>query len=110
MAGSVITVSSRISLPELERRVRERVARDGVAPLAAVSGRQRTHLHRLRQRLVADPGLDVIGGTARPDGTTWLTVFAAGQPRAGFMGDARTDAPAEDPDGDYWSAPEPGTG
>ena len=86
----MITVSSRISLDVLERRVRERVARDGVAPLAAVSGRQRTHLLRLRARLLTDPGLDVYGGTERPDGSTWLTVFPAGDRRAGYFGEAHT--------------------
>jgi hypothetical protein len=106
MAPTVITVSSRISVGELERIVRERVARDGVAALAAVSGRQRTHLLRLRARLVADPALAVYGGTTRPDGTVPLTVFAAGGPRPGWMGGPRTDV-VEDPDGDYWSAPGP---
>jgi len=52
-------------------------------------GRQRRHLLRLRARLVADPGLDVYGGTGRPDGTTWLTVCPAGG-RPAYMGDART--------------------
>ena len=89
MAGSVITVSSRIPLAELERRVRERVARDGVAPLAAVSARQRGHLVQLRAKLVADPRLDVYGGTVRPDGTTWLIVCPAGG-RPGWWGEPRT--------------------
>src|SRR6266702_4464721 len=73
MPGTVITLSSRISLDVLERRVRERVARDGVAPLAAVSGRQRAHLLRLRARLVEDPALWVAGGTVRPVGTACVT-------------------------------------
>jgi hypothetical protein len=106
MTATVITLSSRISLAELERRVRERVARDGVAPMAAVSGRQRTHLLRLRARLVADPALVVIGGTVRPDGTTWLTVFpAGGGPRPGWFGGV-AGQPGEDPDGGYPDDPE----
>ena len=106
MPGTVITVSSRISLAELERRVRERVTRDGVAPLAAVSGRQQTHLLRLRARLVTDAALWVAGGTGRPDGTTWLIVVLAGSTHAGYFGDARTGQPDEDPDGTYWDVPD----
>ncbi|SRR6266568_1257695 len=104
MPGTVITLSSRISLDVLERRVRERVARDGVAPLAAVSGRQRAHLLRLRARLVEDPALWVAGGTVRPDGTAWLVVVLAGNLRAGYFGGV-AGQPDEDPDGDYWSEP-----
>jgi hypothetical protein len=89
MAGSVITVSSRIPLDELERRVRERVRRDGVAPLAAVSARQQGHLLRLRALLVDDPGLDVYGGTIRPDGSIWLIVCPAGG-RPGYWGEPHT--------------------
>lgn len=91
MSGTVITVSSRVSLAELDRRVRERVSRDGVAPLAAVSGRQRSHLLRLRSLLTADPGLDVYGGTRRPDGTTWLIVLPAGARHAGWYGYAQCE-------------------
>ncbi len=89
--GSVVTISPRVPVDELERRTRARIARDGVAVFAAVTadGRQRRHLLRLRARLVADPGLDVYGGTGRPDGTTWLTVCPAGG-RPAYMGDART--------------------
>jgi hypothetical protein len=104
MAGTVITVSPRVSLSDLERLARARLDRDGVAVFAAVTadGRQRHHLLRLRARLVADPALEVYGGTGRPDGTTGLTVFAAGGPRPGWFGGAKTGE-VEDPDGDYWS-------
>jgi hypothetical protein len=101
MPGTVITVSSRISVAELERRVRERVARDGVAALAAVSSRQRGHISGLLKRLATDPGLDVYGGTIRPDGTVNLIVFAAGGPRPGWFGGVA--GVVEDEDGDYWS-------
>jgi hypothetical protein len=89
--GSVVTISPRIPAAELERRARARIERDGVAVYAAVTAdkRQRAHLLRLRARLVADPGLDVYGGTGRPDGTTWLTVCLKGG-RPGYTGDART--------------------
>jgi hypothetical protein len=102
----VVTISPRVPVAELERRARARIGRDGVAVFTAVTadGRQRRHLLRLRARLVADPGLDVYGGTGRPDGTTWLTVCLTGG-RPAYMGDARTDQPDEDPDGGYWSVP-----
>lgn len=109
MPGTVITISPLVPVAELERRARALIERDGIAVYAAVTadGRQRRHLMRLRARLVADPALDVSGGTGRPDGTTWLIACPAGG-RPAYMGDVRTGQPDEDPDGDYWSAP--GTG
>jgi hypothetical protein len=104
MPGTVITISPRVPVAKLEQIARGRVRRDGVAVFAAVTadGRQRSHLLRLRARLVADPALEVYGGTGRPDGITNLTVFAAGGPRPGWFGGAKTGE-VEDPDGDYWS-------
>jgi hypothetical protein len=107
--ASVVTISPRVPVAELERRARVRIERDGVAVFAAVTAdsRQRAHLLRLRARLVADPAFKVIGGTGRPDGTTHLIVVTAGQqPPVGWFGGAKTDV-VEDPDGDYWSALEP---
>lgn len=95
MAGSVVTISPRIPLAELERRLRARLARDGVAVLAAASAddRQRRYLRKLRARLAGDPGLSVFYGD-RLDGATWLTVCRAGEERlAAYFGDARTDRP-----------------
>lgn len=108
MTATVITISPRVPVAELERRARALIERDGVAVYAAVTadGRQRRHLLRLRSRLTAGPALDVYGGTGRPDGTTWLIACPAGT-RPAWLGEARTDEPDEDPDGDYWSAPGP---
>jgi hypothetical protein len=91
MLGTVITISPRVPVAELERRARALVARDGVAVYAAVTadGRQRHHLLRLRKLLAAGPGLDVYGGTGRPDRTTWLIVCQTGG-RPAYFGDART--------------------
>jgi hypothetical protein len=89
--GSVVTISPLVPVAELERRAIARIGRDGVAVYAAVTAdrRQRAHLLRLRARLVADPALDVYGGTGRPDGTTFLVVCPKGG-RPAYMGDART--------------------
>jgi hypothetical protein len=83
VAGMVITVSPRVRVADLERMARSRVARDGVAELAAVTAdaRQRRQLRRVGLRLAADPGLDVFFGD-RSDGATYLTAFPAGLQRA----------------------------
>ena len=47
---------------------------------------QLTRLHRLRGRLIHDPGLDVFYGD-RPGGVSYLTVYLAGDRSAGIMGE-----------------------
>jgi streptogramin lyase len=78
MAGTVVTISSRVGAAEFERLARARVRRDGVAALAArtSNARQRGRLEQVAYRLAVDDGLDCYGLTPRPDGTTWLTVYA----------------------------------
>jgi len=112
MAGTVVTISPLMHVAEIVLRTRARVERDGVAELAAATAdrRQVAHLRRVGKRLAADKSLECYLAD-RTDGATYLTVFAAGQKhRPGVMGDARTDARAEDPDGDYWSVPKPPAG
>jgi hypothetical protein len=89
VAGSVITLSSRVDLDELKRLVVARVKRDGVAPLCAVSSRQVRHLWLLAERLALDPGLEVYG-SPHPDGITYMTVFAAGKRDVGWWGEPHT--------------------
>jgi hypothetical protein len=107
MPGTVITISPLIPVAKLEKIACGRVQRDGVAVFAAVTadGRQRSHLKRLGARLADDPALEVYGLTGRPDGTTWLTVFAAGKRDAGWFGGPH-GLPAEADD--YWSEPDTG--
>ena len=90
-AGSVVTISPRVHLGDLERLARTRLARYGVAVFAAVTadGRQRHHLRKLGERLAGDPAFEVHGGP-QTDGTTSLIVFAAGGPRPGWFGGPKT--------------------
>jgi hypothetical protein len=79
----MVTVSPRVPVVKLERIARSRVARDGGAVFAGLSAdrRQRAQLLRLGGRLAADPGLVVLGGNDRADGTVQVIVFRAGQQR-----------------------------
>jgi hypothetical protein len=76
MTATLITVSPRVHVEDLERMVRSRVARDGVAALVAPSGdpRQRRQLDRLVERLANDAQLDCYLAD-HPDGTALLSVF-----------------------------------
>jgi hypothetical protein len=87
MAGSVVTLSPRIHAAELERKARARIARGGVAVYVAATAdrRQRAHLHRLRDRLMGDPALEVHCSD-QPGGTTQLAAWPVGQPPAGWWG------------------------
>lgn len=109
MAGTVITISPRVSLADAERLARSRLARDGMVEFAAAvaDGRQLAHLRRLWTRLVDDPGLMVFYAD-RLDGAVYLTLFNAGQrPPVGWFGDAKIDRPDDGADGDHWSVPDP---
>jgi hypothetical protein len=87
MAATVITLSPRIPVAEIERRTRALVARDGVAELAADSAdaRQVAQLRRVARRMAADPGLECYLAD-RTDSATYLTVFMAGKRDAGWWG------------------------
>jgi hypothetical protein len=100
--GSVVTVSSRLRPDAVERMARARIARHGVAQLAAEASnwRQLRLLHEVRDQLAADPDLDVFYGE-RPDGYSYLTAYPAGQRRPGIMGEPNG---AENPE-DYFAAP-----
>jgi hypothetical protein len=84
--GSVITVSPRDRIADLQRMAGARVKRDGVTQFAAVTAdrMQLVRLRRLRGRLLASPGLDVFYGD-RPDGMSYLTVYPAGDRSAGIF-------------------------
>jgi hypothetical protein len=101
--GSVITISSRVRAGELERMARARAARDGVTQLAAETsnGRQLRLLRQVRDRLVADPGLEVFGPSDHGDGFSYVWAHPAGARHAGVIGQPNG---AEDPE-DYWDVP-----
>jgi len=100
--GSVITVTTRLRPGALERMARSRLDRDGVAQFAAETsnGRQRRLLRQVRDSLAADADLDVFYAD-RTDGTTYCTVYWAGERQAAIWGTPR-HLQDEDPDGDYW--------
>src|SRR5437764_15489441 len=87
-AGSVITVSPRDRIGDLERMARTRTARDGVVQFGAVTAdrMQLARLRRLRGRLVHVPAFDVFYGDRR-DGMSYLTVYPAGERSAGIWGE-----------------------
>ena len=90
MTATVITLSPRVPVAEIERRIQARVDRDGVAEVAAATGdgRQVAYLRRISRRLAADPALECYFAD-RMDGATYLTVFAAGKRPAGWWGEPR---------------------
>ena len=94
--GSVVTVSTQGHADRYERMARRRVARDGVAALAAETsnGRQRRLLGRVRDGLASDAGLDVFYGDRR-DGMSYLTVYLAGERSAGIWGEPNGTANPE---------------
>ena len=81
MGGTVITLSSRISLDDAERMVRGRLERDGEAMVAGKGQRQDRRLHRLHDQLSDDPALEVRGWLGRADGVNYLTVAGVAAPR-----------------------------
>jgi hypothetical protein len=95
--GSVVTVSPRHRIADLERMARSRIARDGAAQFAAVTAdrMQLARLRRLRGRLIHDLRLDVFYGD-RVDGMSYLTVYPAGDRSAGIMGDPNGADDSED--------------
>jgi hypothetical protein len=94
MTATVVTISARVNVRELERLARARVDRDGVAPLAAptASRRQVQQLHHLKHRLSGDDSLDCY--SAEHGDAAHLTVFlrsGRGSRRGvGWFGEART--------------------
>lgn len=91
-AGSVVSVSTRRSRPDdLERLARSRIARDGVTQLAAASssGRQLRLLREVRDRLAADPALEVFGPSDHGDGISYVWAHPAGTRHAGVYGQPR---------------------
>jgi hypothetical protein len=101
--GSVVTVSPRDRLADLEQMARSRVERDGVAQFAAATADrlQMVRLRRLRGRLLATPDLDVFYGD-RTDGYSYLTVYPPGERAAAVWGEPKG---VENPE-DYWDSPE----
>jgi hypothetical protein len=79
MGGTVITLSSRISLDDAERMVRDRLERDRQVTVAGKGGRLDRRLHRLHTRLRDDPALEVRGWSGQADGVTHLTVARPGE-------------------------------
>jgi hypothetical protein len=118
VAGTVITVDPRIRVPTLVRIARERVARDGAVQFAAATAdrRQRQQLRRLRDRLAADPALDVFGPSDHLDGAVYVWAHPVGTRQAGVWGSpmvAAVQAQLDPADVDVqildglWDAPEP---
>jgi hypothetical protein len=101
--GSVVTVSPRDRIADLERLARMRVARDGVIEFAAVTAdrMQMVRLRRLRGRLLADPSLGCYFA-GRTDGASYLTVCLAGERPFGVIGQPNG---VEDPE-DYFGGME----
>jgi hypothetical protein len=100
----MVTISPRVSLAALERQVRNRVERDGLAVIAAAAddSRQVRYLRRLAYRLAGDTALDCYWGPGgepdlddeAPTGTVVLTVFARSgrstRRGLGWFGEAHT--------------------
>jgi hypothetical protein len=102
MSGTIITLSTRTTLDDVERLVRGRVKRDGQV---AVAGKGRRQVHQLRllaDRLRDDPALGLQLGPGEADGVMRLLVGGPATSRI-IHGRLRLEV-------SYWGAPKVGDG